>query len=672
MPMKTAHPFVSPFPRVMSSSLSKFPLLHSLPNNNSTSHSHIIIISKVPQALVCRFPGYKNNLEPFASFANFHANFPVNLKVTGVPVDASDRQEYPVFAQESVEKLTQNILIPLYTGKKMSTLMVGDKISPLQIGFVQDALPELDRMYKMELKPTHAHGDTGMPVNNSSYEALDEITEAEGLKLKKEFQRRSDEFMDDLALKILKQNVVFFHNGESGLLDKVAGLAMIKDGAVRLWSFNAGLQATQEPRKHHSIYRMKAAMDEDVMLTDVKIVASLAEKTDTSVWVCGRNNAIQRAIIQTLKSEMRPKPTLQVRRLEPNPEELLKVIRCADLSQGTLDAADTMIQITGKEGLRKAGPRRFLVGNSAFLHFNDLPVMRKDDMMLVDPKEKDAAMRGVQGSDKYGRLRRAAVASGGAGKPAGGGAGTPADADDDEDDDKSQHGEDEDEDPLLVQEKSDVSGKVIFWYMELHQKITAELLWESNARVLVDFTPGAGLALKTALTMGVKCIAIGNNTDHVKLLTTLLREWIRKKIEEQNPRLTPPDLGSQINELKNPRLLKYEQQKKTKTTTTGAGSASDAPEPEAKRHKAAHNLDAMLAEIEPGRVPKEKKTPKKEKAEKSEATSEPQALPASANAGTPASETPASAKASPASASAGTPATETDASLTALLKQWAP
>ena len=136
------------------------------------------------------------------------------------------------------------------------------------------------------------------------------------------------------------------------MLDKVAGLAMIKDGAVRLWSFNAGLQATQEPRKHQSIYRMKAAMEEDVMQTDVKIVSSLAGNADTSVWVCGRNIAIQRAIIHTLRSEIRPKPKLQVRRLEPNPEELLKLIRAADLARGTLDGADTMVQITGKQGLR--------------------------------------------------------------------------------------------------------------------------------------------------------------------------------------------------------------------------------------------------------------------------------------------------------------------------------
>ena len=54
-----------------------------------------------------------------------------------------------------------------------------------------------------------------------------------------------------------------------------------------------------------------------------------------------------------------------------------------------------------------------MLGNSAFLNFNELPILRKDDMTLVDPNAKAAAMRGVKGSDKYGlRRQKAAVASG--------------------------------------------------------------------------------------------------------------------------------------------------------------------------------------------------------------------------------------------------------------------
>ena len=112
-----------------------------------------------------------------------------------------------------------------------------------------------------------------------------------------------------------------------------------------------------------------------------------------------------------------------------------------------------MVQITGTQCSRKSGPRRFLVGNSAFLNFNELPILRKDDMTLVDPNAKAAAMRGVKGSDKFGR-QKAAVASGGDVLTP---TKTTADADDDED--ESQHGEDEDEDPLLVQEKKEKAEK---------------------------------------------------------------------------------------------------------------------------------------------------------------------------------------------------------------------
>ena len=88
---------------------------------------------------------------------------------------------------------------------------------------------------------------------------------------------------------------------EAGLDEKIAAQPMIRDGSARTWMFNAGLQATREPRKHHSPFRMKAAMDEDYMKTMVKIYSALGSSSDTAFFVTGRNSAIAKSIHATLK-----------------------------------------------------------------------------------------------------------------------------------------------------------------------------------------------------------------------------------------------------------------------------------------------------------------------------------------------------------------------------------
>ena len=131
-------------------------------------------------------------------------------------------------------------------------------------------------------------------------------------------------------------------------------------------------------------------------------------------------------------------------------------------------------------------------------------------MTLVSPKERDAALRGVVGSEKYGAKAT-----------------------------QEERGSEEEEDPRLAEEKAGTAGKVVFFWMELHQNLIAELLWESRARVLVDFTPGAGMALKTALTLGVKSLAIGHTPEHVKLLTSLMRSGLNRKSCKETSRSAP-------------------------------------------------------------------------------------------------------------------------------------
>ena len=83
---------------------------------------------------------------PFKSLRNFHAAFPCGLHDTGLPVKSAEQAEYPIFAQESLDKLVQDILIPLFTGKRMQSLMSQNQGQQLQLPFVKDVLPELERM----------------------------------------------------------------------------------------------------------------------------------------------------------------------------------------------------------------------------------------------------------------------------------------------------------------------------------------------------------------------------------------------------------------------------------------------------------------------------------------------------------------------------------------------
>ena len=156
---------------------------------------------------------------------------------------------------------------------------------------------------------------------------------------------------------------------------------MIKDGSARTWMFNAGLSATRDPRKHQSPFRMKAACDEDYLQESVKIYSAVGDSSDTAFFVTGRNSAIAKSTVATLKKEVKPKARITMRRLEPDADEFMNVCRCADMKAGSLDPADTMYQVNKNymkkgSGL-KAGPRRFLPGNIALQNFSGIPFLKK-------------------------------------------------------------------------------------------------------------------------------------------------------------------------------------------------------------------------------------------------------------------------------------------------------
>ena len=86
----------------------------------------------------------------------------------------------------------------------------------------------------------------------------------------------------------------------------------------------------------------------------------------------------------------------------------------------------------------------------------------------------------------------------------------------------------------------------------------AELLWEHNARVVVDFTPGGGMLARTALMMSIKCILICHNSTHVKLLKKVLGKYVRDNMESGAvSALVPAEKEARLHEAKPARLARF-------------------------------------------------------------------------------------------------------------------
>lgn len=133
-------------------------------------------------------------------------------------------------------------------------------------------------------------------------------------------------------------------------------------------------------------------------------------------------------------------------------------------------------------------------------------------------------------------------------------------------------------------------------------KVSAQFLWETSARVLVDFTPGAGTMIKSALMMSVKCIAVCLNEHHQRILKDILRSYIVNEMQGVSSKHAPADKQERLNSVKPARLLAWEAQRKR------GGDAIETPA--AKRSALAASCDEMLSMLESGPAPKPKAKPK--------------------------------------------------------------
>lgn len=237
-----------------------------------TEHARALVLyTRVPQALLPRFPVYKPMLESFEDLEAFHKSWPAGLHPDGTAVDTSAVPAYPIFAQESLEKLVQEVLLPTLQGKRHNALMSGGPA--LAVQYVKDALPELERLYAVETAPAMAKTGNRRPAgetNDGGREEDDDsdvgvISEEEGAALLKEYKKATDTLLNTMAEDFVSRNVIFFNREMHGksLAEKIGAQPMIQDGASRLWFFNAGLDCTRDPPRSMSPWRMKACVDED-------------------------------------------------------------------------------------------------------------------------------------------------------------------------------------------------------------------------------------------------------------------------------------------------------------------------------------------------------------------------------------------------------------------------
>ena len=110
----------------------------------------------------------------------------IHLEADGVQVTAT--ASYPLFAQESLDKLLNEILIPMYVYKKHSGLLGGG--SPLGVPFVKNLLAELENTYAQEqaresMSAVSSSGGSGVPDSEST--SLEPVTEEEAAALKRSF-----------------------------------------------------------------------------------------------------------------------------------------------------------------------------------------------------------------------------------------------------------------------------------------------------------------------------------------------------------------------------------------------------------------------------------------------------------------------------------------------------
>ena len=138
--------------------------------------------------------------------------------------------------------------------------------------------------------------------------------------------------------------------------------------------------------------------------------------------------------------------------------------------------------------------------------------------------------------------------------------------------------------------------------------MATQFIWETDARKIIDFSPGAGTLLRAGLMMHCKGIAICHNQAHEKTLRRLLVDYVVADLSKKRElsKFAPPDMRDRFNKAKPERLIQHESQTNTDNPAITAATATTKRRA-AMADTAAEDLAALLGEAP---AKKAKPTPK--------------------------------------------------------------
>ena len=121
------------------------------------------LMSKIPGALLEKFPAHRSAFKNLSSPYTFHCKYPEGRLITGEPVPyvSPSPEDLPTFASESADIIAQNILIPVFQNKKFQSLQQKG-VAILEIDFVAGLMNDITKAYDIERLQSKAG-----PVNHS-------------------------------------------------------------------------------------------------------------------------------------------------------------------------------------------------------------------------------------------------------------------------------------------------------------------------------------------------------------------------------------------------------------------------------------------------------------------------------------------------------------------------
>ena len=132
-------------------------------------------------------------------------------------------------------------------------------------------------------------------------------------------------------------------------------------------------------------------------------------------------------------------------------------------------------------------------------------------------------------------------------------------------------------------------------------EVASQFLWDANARVLIDFTPGAARMVIIALAMGIKVVAVCHNKEHVRVLKEILRKYVLGEFgKAASPGLckfAPGGLNDALEAAKPDRLKIFEMQQRKR-------AGPELAVPVAKRTALADEIENMFVDFDASPKPK--------------------------------------------------------------------